>query len=107
MLFGEYLRTLRRQRGLTAQELGTRINTTGQYITQLEQGKLRAPNKEMACKMAEILEINPEMLWGLAALERHREWCEKEGIEPDRAITFLHAAMFERKKIAQKLLRSV
>ena len=42
MKFGEYLMFLRKSKGMTAQELGKRIGTTGQYITQTEHGKLKA-----------------------------------------------------------------
>ena len=103
MRFGQYLKIARKFSGITAQELGQRVKTTGQYITQTEQGKLKAPNRVMAYKLAEALNVNPTELWGIAALERHREWCEKEGINPDNAHTFFQAAMFDRKKVSQKM----
>ena len=102
MTFGQYLRETRKSSGLTAQELGNKVNTTGQYITQTEQGKLKAPNRQMAYKLADALSINSSELWGIAALERHWEWCRKEGIDPDKALTFFQAALFDRKKIKQK-----
>lgn len=105
MTFGKYLKKVRNNKGITARELGIRVNTTGQYITQTEQGKLKAPNRVMAFKLAEELEVNPAEMWGIAALERYKEWCVREGIDPDNAHTFFQAAMFDRKKAGQKLAR--
>ena len=102
MKFGEYLMFLRKSKGLTAQELGKRIGTTGQYITQTEQGKLKAPNKRMAHKIAEALDAKPVELWGFAATERFDAWCRKEGIDPEGAQTFFQAARYDKKKAAQK-----
>lgn len=102
MTFGQYLRETRKSKGLTAQELGNKVNTTGQYITQMEQGKLKAPNREMAHKLADALSVNFSEFWGIAALERHWQWCKREGINPDQALTFFQAANFDRKKIKQK-----
>ncbi len=105
MTFGEYLRCLRKTQGLTAQELGNQIGTTGQYITQMEQGKLKSPNKRMAYKIAEMLGANSAEVWGIAALERHHYWCEKEGIDPDNATTFFQAAKYDQKMADQKLAK--
>ena len=102
MTFGQYLRGIRKSRGLTSQELGEKVNTTGQYITQTEQGKLKAPNRQMAYKLADALGVNAAEFWGIAALERHWEWCKKEEIDPEKALTFFQAAMFDRKKVRKK-----
>ncbi len=103
MRFGKYLKVARKYNGITAHELGQLVSTTGQYITQTEQSKLKAPNRAMAYKLAEALNVNPAELWGIAALERYREWCVKEGIDPENAHTFFQAAKFDRKKASQKM----
>ena len=104
MNFGQYLKKMRRLRGLTSKEVAQAVGTTGQYITQMEQGKLKPPNRDMACRIAGILEANPAELWGIAALERYRHWCRREGINPDNALTFFQAADFDRKKAEKRLL---
>ncbi|MDT8317804.1 MAG: helix-turn-helix transcriptional regulator [bacterium] len=102
MKFGDYLIFLRKSRGMTARELGEKIGTTGQYITQTEQGKLKAPNKKMTQKIAAVLDVNPVEVWGIAAIERFEDWCAKEGIDPEKAQTFFQAARYDKKKAAQK-----
>jgi len=102
MQFGEYLRIIRTARGLTALDLGKMVGTTGQYITQTEQGKLKAPNKDMVFKLATALEANANELWGIAAIERYEEWCKKEGIEPEKSQIFFQAARYDRKMATQK-----
>ena len=106
MTFGEYLRKTRTLNGLTAQELGDRIGTTGQYITQTEQGKLKAPNRQMAHRLAEALDVSLVEMWGIAALERRDEWCRKEGIDAENSHIFFQAALFDRKKAAQRLSKA-
>lgn len=102
MRFGDYLIFLRKTKGLTARELGEKIGTTGQYITQTEKGKLKAPNKNMTQKIAEALDAKPIELWGIAATERFDAWCIKEGIDPEKAQTFFQAARYDKKMAAQK-----
>jgi len=102
MQFGEYLRVIRTARGITALELGKMVGTTGQYITQTEQGKLKAPNKEMVLKIAGALDANASELWGIAAIERYEDWCKKEGIEPEKSQTFFQAARYDKKMATHK-----
>lgn len=102
MKFGDYLAFLRKSKRLTARELGEKVGTTGQYITQTEQGKLKAPNRNMAHKLALALDVKPVELWGIAALERFDAWCIKEGIDQESAQTFFQAARYDKKMAAQK-----
>lgn len=103
MTFGQYLKMMRNEQGLSSKELGSAIGTTGQYITQMEQGKIKAPNKKMAYLIAAALKASPVELWGIAALERYHQWCSREGIEPENALTFFQAADFDRKKAEKRL----
>ena len=102
MRFGEYLKAARLDIGLTAQELGKKIGTTGQYITQTETGKLKAPNKKMTDTLSLTLNLNPTEVWGIAALERFEDWSIREGIDPDNAQTFFQAARYDKKNAAQR-----
>ena len=102
MTFGDYLKAARLDAGLTAQDLGKVIGTTGQYITQTETGKLKAPNKKMTEIMAEALNLSPGEIWGIAALERFAYWCRKEGVDPENAQTFFQAARYDKKNAAQR-----
>ena len=59
--FGEKLRTLRTQRGLTTRELGNMLDVDQSYITRMENGK-RHPNVVMAIKIADIFNKTVDQL---------------------------------------------
>lgn len=62
---GERIRTIRKIRGMTCQELGIRVGfpdtTAGERIAQYENG-YRTPKKEMILKLAETMDVTPAML---------------------------------------------
>ena len=60
--FGEKLRSLRKQRGLTLRELAEGLGfTTHGYIGDLESGR-RKPSLELALKIADFFEVPIEQL---------------------------------------------
>lgn len=59
--FGEKLRALRTQRGLTTRELGSILDVDQSYITRMESGK-RHPNIVMAIKIADIFDVTVDQL---------------------------------------------
>lgn len=59
--FGEKLRALRTQRGLTTRELGSILDVDQSYITRMENGK-RHPNIVMAIKIADIFDVTVDQL---------------------------------------------
>lgn len=63
MLLGERIRTLRKQKGLTQQQLANMINVTKVSISCYESGS-RTPNLETFVDLAEALETTPNYLLG-------------------------------------------
>ena len=59
--FGEKLRRLRKQNGLTLVQLGEILGVHNTFVSQLETGK-RAPNAEMILKIAAFFEITTDRL---------------------------------------------
>lgn len=60
--FGEKLRTLRKQHGLTMKQLVTKLEFTSQsYISELERGK-KKPSLEIALKIANFFGVSVDQL---------------------------------------------
>ncbi len=59
--FGEKLRSLRTQRGLTTRELGNMLDVDQSYITRMDSRK-RHPNIVMAIKIADIFRVTIDQL---------------------------------------------
>ena len=62
-MFGENLKTLRRNKGITQEELAARLNVVRQTISKWEKGQ-SVPDAEMLVKLAEIFEVPVSQLLG-------------------------------------------
>ena len=70
-MFSENLKTLRKQRGFTQEELAARLNVVRQTVSKWEKG-LSVPDADMLMRLAEILETTVSTLLG-AAIHDERE----------------------------------
>ncbi|WP_438491058.1 helix-turn-helix domain-containing protein [Paenibacillus sp. IHBB 3054] len=52
--FGEYLRMLRRSKGMNSKEVAERAGVVASYITMVETGKRGVPNPDMLRKLSAI-----------------------------------------------------
>ncbi len=59
--FGEKLRILRQQQGLTQKQLGDMLDVHQTHVWRLEQSK-KTPNAAMILKIAEVFRITPNQL---------------------------------------------
>lgn len=59
--FGEKLRTLRQQRGLSQNQLGDRLGVTRNYISRMERGE-KIPNVAMLLKIARLFDVSLDQL---------------------------------------------
>lgn len=59
--FGEKLRRLRMQRGLTTRELGELLGISHPFVTRMEQGK-KMPNVAMVVKIAAVFGVSVDQL---------------------------------------------
>ena len=62
-MFGENLKTLRRNKGITQEELAARLNIVRQTVSKWEKGQ-SVPDAEMLVKLAEIFEVQVSQLLG-------------------------------------------
>ena len=61
MLFGEHLRTERKKKSLSAEELAKECGIARSYITLIENGK-RLPSKKVIPKLSDALNIKMNIL---------------------------------------------
>ena len=64
-MFSENLKTLRKQKGYTQDELAVRLNVVRQTVSKWEKG-LSVPDAELVLRLAEILEVPVSTLLGAA-----------------------------------------
>ena len=64
--FGQTIKRLRRERGLTQRELASELGIDFTYLSKLENGRGEAPGEETVRKLAELLEFDTEELLALA-----------------------------------------
>ena len=62
-MFGENLKTLRKNKGITQEELAARLNVVRQTISKWEKGQ-SVPDSEMLVRLAEIFEVPVSQLLG-------------------------------------------
>ena len=62
-MFQDNLKALRKRKGITQEELATRLNVVRQTVSKREKG-LSVPDSELLIKLAEILEVPVSRLLG-------------------------------------------
>lgn len=62
-MFQDNLKALRKRKGITQEELATRLNVVRQTVSKWEKG-LSVPDSELLIKLAEILEVPVSQLLG-------------------------------------------
>lgn len=60
--FGEYMRSLRKRKGLTISQLEELTGISNAYISQIETGKKRTPSPEILQKLSNHLDVSHEHL---------------------------------------------
>lgn len=59
--FGEKLRALRNQQGLTLRQLGEMLEVDHSYVARLEKGE-KIPNVAMVLKVSRIFDVSTDVL---------------------------------------------
>jgi len=83
MKFGDYLKSKRKQRNITQEELARNLDVSSVFVHQLETGKVDAPSIDRCQQMAVILDVEIDELWSVARKERLKRFMEKEDIEQE------------------------
>jgi transcriptional regulator with XRE-family HTH domain len=59
--FGEKLKSLRQQRGLTMRQLGELLEVSDSYVSKMETGD-KTPNVAMVLRVANLFEVTTDVL---------------------------------------------
>ena len=102
MRFGEYLKSKRKQKSVTQEDLARFLNVSSVFIHQLETGKVDAPSYERCEQLSAILNLEIEELWNVARRERLKRFMEKEEIEEANL-----EVLSKEEKLLIKLYRSL
>lgn len=70
-LFGRRVRSLRKLRDLTQEELAEATSLSAEYVSKVERG-LTSPSFEVIAKLAEALQVDPSMLFDFSELHGSR-----------------------------------
>lgn len=80
MRFGDYLKSKRKQKNITQEDLARSLNVSSVFVHQLETGKVDAPSIDRCQQIAVVLELRIDELWTVAKKERLNRFMEKEDI---------------------------
>lgn len=71
-MFSDNLKTIRKEKGYTQEELAIKLNVVRQTVSKWEKG-LSVPDADMLCKIADVLETNlGELLGGEINMETNK-----------------------------------
>jgi len=102
MRFGEYLKSKRKQKSVTQEDLARCLNVSSVFIHQLETGKVDAPSFERCEQLSTILNVGMEELWNVARRERLKRFMQKEEIVEENL-----EVLGKEEKLLIKLYRSL
>ena len=80
MRFGDYLKSKRKQKNITQEDLARSLNVSSVFVHQLETGKVDAPSIDRCQQIAVVLDVRIDELWTVAKKERLNRFMEKEEI---------------------------
>ncbi len=83
--FGKKLRTLRRERAITAKQMAAGVGVSPAYLSALEHGRRGRPNRRFVHQVCQYLGIiwdEAEALQGLADLSHPRVTVDTAGLSP-------------------------
>ena len=97
--FGNLIRELRKEQGLTIELVARKIGTSKGYVSGIENGKVNPPSMKFVLKLAKLLGQEPRLLVRLSWVdkapailrdeaEEFLKWCQARDSgspEPDRA----------------------
>lgn len=79
--FGELVRKLRLERGLTMERLARKIGTQRGYISGIERGKVSPPSVKVIKKYARALDQDPKHLVRIAWVDKAPKLIREDALE--------------------------
>lgn len=102
MRFGDYLKSIRKRKKITQENLARSLEVSSVYIHQLETGKVDAPSFDRCRQISSILEVKIEEIWSVSRAERLKRFIEKEAISEQEL-----EVLTNEEKMLVKLYRSL
>ena len=102
MRFGDYLKSIRKRKKITQENLARSLEVSSVYIHQLETGKVDAPSFDRCQQISLILEVKVEEIWSVSRAERLKRFIEKEAISEQEL-----EVLTNEEKMLVKLYRSL
>jgi transcriptional regulator with XRE-family HTH domain len=68
MTFGEHIVTLRKRKGISQNDLGKAVGTSGDIIGKYERDEVK-PSVEVAARLADALEVSLDFLVGKSSVD--------------------------------------
>lgn len=99
-MLNENIRILRKNKGLTQEELAARLNVVRQTVSKWEKG-LSVPDAEMLQKIAEVLETNVSQLLGAQTLN------EKEKNEVAEQLSRINEQLVIRNRRSRRMWKTI
>lgn len=101
--FGEYLRTLREDRGLTLREVENKAKVSNAYLSQVERGERSVPNFKVLSRLADVYGVPSAKLMEAAETEAKKGTIETKLQAPDvEFVSRGYEKLSEDKKMALK-----
>ena len=99
-MFSENLKALRKQKGMTQEELASRLHVVRQTVSKLEQGR-SVPDADLLVRLAEVLETTVAVLLGSPVEEPE----DKDALA--QALERLNETMAERNRRSRRIWKAV
>ena len=99
-MFSENLKTLRKQKGMTQEELASRLHVVRQTVSKWEQGR-SVPDADLLVRLAEVLETTVAVLLGSPVEEPE----DKDALA--QALERINETMAERNRRSRRIWKAV
>ena len=99
-MFSENLKALRKQKGMTQEELASRLHVVRQTVSKWEQGR-SVPDADLLVRLAEVLETTVAVLLGSPVEEPE----DKDALA--QALERLNETMAERNRRSRRIWKAV
>ena len=106
-MFSENLKTLRKEKGFSQEQLSVRLNVVRQTISKWEKG-LSVPDAEMLVKVAEVLNVSVSDLLGKNIVEeKNNDAVDTIAVELQKLNELLAHQQSQRKVMMKKILTAI
>ena len=99
-MFSENLKALRKQKGMTQEELASRLHVVRQTVSKWEQGR-SVPDADLLVRLAEVLETTVAVLLGSPVEEPE----DKDALA--QALERINETMAERNRRSRRIWKAV